>query len=223
MPAVSTTKSAVGTTKRRKARAPRTLHTPRAPRTLHTPRAPRTLHTPRALRTLRTPRAPGESGSGVDARVQLADVRQIAVALGEVQAVAHHELVGDVEADLEDVEGGLDGVRLAQQRDDLERPRVAGREVAHEPRQGQAGIDDVLDDDDVAVGDVAVQVLEVPHDSRGAGRGAVRADRHELHLGRDGQRAGEVGDEDRGALEHADQDDLVLDVLVLLADRGAHL
>src|SRR5699024_3757204 len=152
MPAVSTTKSAVGTTKRRKARAPRTLHTPRAPRT---------LHTPRALRTLRTPRAPGESGSGVDARVQLADVRQIAVALGE--------LGGDVEADLEDGEGGLDGVRLAQQCDDLERPRVAGREVAHEPRQGQAGIDDVLDDDDVAVGDVAVQVLEDPHDSRGAG------------------------------------------------------
>src|SRR5699024_6355887 len=87
--------------------------------------------------------------SGVHARVQTADVRQVAVALGEIQSVAHDELVGDVETDLQDVQIRLHGIGFAQQGDDLDRARVPRAEVAHEPRQGQARIDDVLDDDHV--------------------------------------------------------------------------
>ena len=47
-----------------------------------------------------------------------------------------------------------------QQGADLEAGRVAGQQVATEVVQRQAAVDDVLDDDDIAIGKVQIQVLD---------------------------------------------------------------
>src|SRR3954468_6399919 len=105
------------------------------------------------------------AGSGVHVRGERADAPQVAVALGVVEAVAHDELVGDVVADVLHVHGHLQRLRLAQQRADLDGRRAARGQVGHQPRQRETGVDDVLDDQDVPVGDVGVEVLEDPHDA----------------------------------------------------------
>ena len=69
-------------------------------------------------------------------RRQRADDAQVAVALGVVQAVADDELVGDVEADVADVDVDLGGLGLAQQGADLDRRRAAGLEVGLQPATG---------------------------------------------------------------------------------------
>src|SRR5699024_9191726 len=136
--------------------------------------------------------------SAVDVRGEGGHVAQVAVALRVVQTVAHDELVGDVEAGPPGVDLDLGGVRLAQQGEDLDGRRRAGLEVGPDPGEGQAGVDDVLDDEHVLVGDVGVEVLEDAHHTRGLGAGAVGADRHPVHRRRPGQVAHEVGhDHDR--------------------------
>src|SRR5205807_3421658 len=80
----------------------------------------------------------------VDPRVQGADVGQVAVALVVVQAVAHHELVGDVEADVGDVGVGAQRVGFPQQRAYPQRVRTSGGQVAQQPRQRQPRVNHVL-------------------------------------------------------------------------------
>src|SRR5665647_164188 len=65
-------------------------------------------------------RAPGSgSASGVDVWRQGADVAQVAVLLGVVQAIADDELVGDVKTHILHVNLDLGCLGLAQQGDDL--------------------------------------------------------------------------------------------------------
>src|SRR5699024_6505598 len=157
-----------------------------------------------------------------DFRLQGADELQVALSFREVQSIAHHELVRDVESDLDEVlDLDLDGLRLAEQGHDGQGARLAVGEVLHQPGQGQAGVDDVLHDQDVAALDVAVQVLQDADDAGGAGGVAVGADGHELQLVRDLQLAGEVGDEEDGTLEHADEDEVLRDVAVALVNGGS--
>jgi hypothetical protein len=56
----------------------------------------------------------------------------------------------------------LAAVRLAQQGDHLDRGRPAGGHVLEQPAEREAGVDDVLDDQDVLVDDLPVEVLEDP-------------------------------------------------------------
>ena len=60
--------------------------------------------------------------------MQPADIGQVAVPLGEIEAVADDELVGDVEADLEQVQFDANRVGFTEQRDNLERLRLPGAE-----------------------------------------------------------------------------------------------
>src|SRR4051794_34408776 len=61
---------------------------------------------------------------GVDLGAQRGDVREVAVALGVVEAVADDELVGDLEADVLHRHLDLHRVGLAQQGADLETRRL---------------------------------------------------------------------------------------------------
>ena len=88
---------------------------------------------------------------------------------------------------------------------DLERRRVAGLEVPAQVREREPGVDDVLDDQDVPVGEVEVEVLDDPHDTARARRRAVRRHRHEVELDGQVDRAGEVAHEHERALEHPDE------------------
>src|SRR5215212_3009845 len=138
-------------------------------------------------------------------RMQDRDVRKIAVALGEVEPVADDEAVRDLEADVPDVDVVLAPLGLGEQRADVERCRLAGLEAAHEVRQRQARVDDVLDHEHVSALDVDVEVLEDPHDPRGVRRRAVARDRHEVDLAGHGQAPHQIRHEEHRALEHADQ------------------
>src|SRR5215468_8117406 len=153
------------------------------------------------------------ASAGVDLRLQTADMWQPTVPLGVVKSVAHDELVRDVEPDVPYRHLHLGRIRLAQQRDHLEAGRLPGGQVAQQPGQGQAGVDDVLDDQHVPAGDVAVEILEDAHDAGGGGGRAVRGHRHELQRHRPAQRPGQVGHDHDRALEDPDQEQLTVGVV----------
>lgn len=67
---------------------------------------------------------------GIDLRPEGADVREVPVALGVVQAVPDHEDVGDREAVVTQGNGDPHLLRLAEQREHLERRRPPGTQVA---------------------------------------------------------------------------------------------
>ncbi len=91
--------------------------------------------------------------------------------------------------------------RLVEQCADLDPPRVPGpQDIEHVP-QRMAGIDDVLDDEHVAVLDLSAQVLHDPHFAARFRRVAVTRDFDEIDLDRQVQFAHQVGDEDERAAQ----------------------
>ena len=95
--------------------------------------------------------------------------------------------------------------------------------------QRQAGVDDVLDQEDVAVLDARVQILDQPHRRRAAGLvGGVPGQLDEIDVVQEGQRARQVGQEDEGRLQRADEQRLLAgvvggDLLAELRDAGRDL
>src|SRR5256714_2016108 len=146
-------------------------------------------------------------------RVEHAHVGQVSVPLGEVEAVADHEAIRDLEADVAHGNVDLAPLRLRQERADLERRRLPRLEVPHQVRERETRVDDVLDDQDVAPGDVDVEVLQDADDAGGVGRGAVARDRHEVDLAGDRQVPHQVGHEEHGPLEHPDQQQVAAGVV----------
>src|SRR5436190_2573361 len=153
--------------------------------------------------------------------VQHADVGQIAVALAEIEPVADHEPVRDLEADVAHRHVDLAPGRLRHQGAHLEARRLPRLQVAHQVREREAGVDDVLDDEHVAAFDVDVEVLEDPDDPGRIGRGAVARDLHEVDLALHREMAHQVGHEEDGALEDADQEQVA--ALVVGGDLRAEL
>ena len=95
----------------------------------------------------------GRFGIGVDGR-------QVAQALVHVEAVAHHEVGGDVEPDIAEIDRRSLLTVLDQERTDLEAGRVAGHEVSLEIVEGQAAVHDVLHHQHVPVDQVDIEVLD---------------------------------------------------------------
>src|SRR6266480_547924 len=154
------------------------------------------------------------------------DVGEVAIPLPEIQAVADHEAIRNLEADIADGNLDLPAVGFCQERADLQGCGLAGLEVPHQVRERQAGVDDVLDHEHVAPLDVDVEILQDPDDSRGVGRCAVARDRHEVDLAGDRQLAHQVGHEEDGPLEDADQQQVAArvisgDLRAELGDPGA--
>ncbi len=96
---------------------------------------------------------------------------RFAVLLRVVEAVADDELILDREADVFDLDVDLAARWLAQQARRAQRLRVAGAEDLLQIVQGQPGVDDVLDDDDVAALETVVEILDQPN-LAGRGRAA---------------------------------------------------
>jgi len=152
------------------------------------------------------------------------EIGQVPVALADVEAEADEELVRDGEANVPDGEI-LDEppVRAVEQGHHGERRRAAERQGLAEVIQGEARVDDVLDDQDVAVGELLVEVLQEP-DPRVAARvgvGAVAGELDEVERVGDRDRPGEVGDEDDARLERRDEQRLA--GFVVLGDLAAEL
>ena len=92
-----------------------------------------------------------------------ADVGQVAVLLGVVETVADHEPVLDREADVVHLHVDLAAARFAQQAGGAQRAGTAGQQDFLQVMQGQAGVDDVFDDDHVAAFDADVEILREAH------------------------------------------------------------
>src|SRR5205814_752920 len=73
------------------------------------------------------------------------DVREIAVPLGVVEAVADDEAIFDREADVFDLHVDLAPRRLAEEARGAERLRVAAAQNVLQIMQRQSGVDDVFD------------------------------------------------------------------------------
>src|SRR5919197_3771303 len=177
----------------------------------------------RGMYQIRVTRPGVFDGDGADqVWIKHAHVGQIAVPLGEIEPVADHEPVRDLEADVADGNIDLAPAGLGQEGADLEARGLTRLEVAEQVRERQPRVDDVLDDEHVAVLDVDVEVLEDADDARGVGRCAVARDGHEVDLAGHGQVAHQVGHEEDGALQHADQQQVAAAVVGgdLLAELG---
>src|SRR4051794_35253494 len=96
--------------------------------------------------------------------VEYADIGQVPVSLGEVEPVADHELVRDLEADIAHGDVDLAARRLGQQGADLEGGGLARLQVPNQVGERQARVDDVLHHEHVTPLDVDVEVLQDAHD-----------------------------------------------------------
>src|ERR1039457_3282307 len=168
------------------------------------PMASRISATAFSTRAWSTPIRPASAPPGVGA-VEV-DRAEVPVPLVDVEPVADHELRGDLEADVAQIEGHALLPLLHQQGADLEAGRAARLEVPAQVVEGEAAVDDVLDDQHVAAGQVGVEVLHDPDHARGAGRAPVRRDRHKVDVDREVDHAGEIAHEDHGALQDPDEE-----------------
>src|SRR5882762_259794 len=149
------------------------------------------------------------------------DEGNVAVLVAVVEPVAHHEAVLDLEPEVVDGDPGPRPRRLVQQRAQLHGRGPAGGEVVEQVPHGESGIDDVLDDQDVLGLDGLGEVAGDLHHAGRLRRLPVAGEPDEI----DGQRqvdgSGQIGDEDVGALQHAEQHQLF--ALIVPLDPRAQL
>ncbi|MNE75050.1 hypothetical protein D3C80_1711730 [compost metagenome] len=74
--------------------------------------------------------------------------------------------------------------------------------------QGQAGVDKILDEQDMLAADIRVDILLDGDDPRGGGAAAVAGYRHIVNGDREGNLPHQVGHEYGCAFQNADQDKL---------------
>ncbi len=150
-----------------------------------------------------------------------ADVVYAAVALGVVHAVADDELIGDLEGDVVGFDGDETAGGLVEAGGDLEGGGLVLKHEAAEVAEGEAGVQDVLDDDDVLAFDGVVDILDELDGAGGDAGAAVAGDGDEVEGVINLDSAGEVGEEDGCAFEDSDEDDGL--ACVVGCDLGADL
>src|SRR5205085_9025157 len=82
---------------------------------------------------------------------------------------------------------------LHEQRAHLEGGGMPSQQIALQVGKREAAVDDVLDDQNVAVREVGVEVLDDAHDPARLGGRAVRGDGHEIELHVEVDAARQVG------------------------------
>src|SRR5207249_684776 len=137
--------------------------------------------------------------------VERRDVGQVAVEAVVVEAVPDHEDVRDREPDVVEGDLRLATTGLVEKDARAQALRTARLERTFQRGQGEAGVDDVVDDEHVAARDVDAEVGDDPHRARGAGSRPVARRAEKIDGEIDRQPAHEVGDERHRALENADQ------------------
>jgi hypothetical protein len=131
-------------------------------------------------------------------------VWQGAPALVEPEPVPGEELVGNGEADMVERHVVYEPpVGTIEERHRREARGASQRQRPCQEVEGQTGVDDVLDDEDVPTDDRRVEVLQQP--DRAGVPARVRGELEEVDTVRDRQRAGEVGKEDGAGLEWRDE------------------
>lgn len=152
----------------------------------------------------------GENGGLVN-HGEATEVWQVAIFFGVVEAVADDELVGDGEAS----EAGADiadaAIGFVEQASELDAGGAALGEVVGDGPEGAAGVDDVLDYEDMAAGEIGVDIFAEVEFASGAAL-AVAGDGDEFHFHREVEAANEVGVEHDRALEDSDHERVFIGV-----------
>jgi hypothetical protein len=136
------------------------------------------------------------------------EVRKVSETFLEIEPVPDEELVRDGESDVADREVfDQAAVGPVEEGDGREGRRAAERQGLDEVVERQPRVDHVLDDQDVAARDLAVEVLQEPDAgvAAGVGAGRVAGELDEVEGMVDRQSPGKVGDEDDAGLERCDQ------------------
>ena len=156
-------------------------------------------------------------------RLQHADAGIVPVLLGVVQTVAHHELIRHLETGQIGGNRLFPAGRLIQQRHDGDGGRALGGQVVLQEIQRVAGIQNILHHDDVAAGDVLLQVAGDLHHAGALGAVVVRGDADELDLALDLRRPHQIRHENEAALQHAHKNGiLVVETVVQLVAHLPH-
>src|SRR5512143_3618179 len=137
------------------------------------------------------------------------DVRQGSIPLPVIEAVPDHPDVGDLEPEVIDPHVRFPAGGLAEQRAAFQGRGPAQRQQTRQIAERVAGVDDVLDDQDVFSRDVGPQIRDQTHGAFGSGGGPVGGHGEEVDASRDRQRPGEVREEDETPPEHADHVQIV--------------
>jgi hypothetical protein len=136
-----------------------------------------------------------------------ADVVNSAVAFGKVHAVANDELVGDLEGYVVGFDGDEAALGFVEAGGDFERGGLVLEHETAEVAEGEAGVEDVFDDDDVLALDGVVDVLDELDGAGGDAGAAVAGDGDEVEGVVDLDGASEIGEEDGRPLEDSNEDD----------------
>src|SRR5437016_4835383 len=137
------------------------------------------------------------------------DEGDVAVLVRCVQTVTDHEAVLDLETEIVDGDPGPRPGGLVQERAELHRGGAAGGEVVEQVAHGQAGVDDVLDDQYVLALDGSGHVARDLHHAGGLRRFPITGEPDEVDADRQIDRAAEIRHEDVGAFQHAQKDQLL--------------
>src|SRR5215204_4322394 len=111
--------------------------------------------------------------AGASCDIQCGYIAEVAEALCVIEAVADREAIADMKAHITEIELDPKATGLGQQGASLQRTRATRSEVAHEVLKRQAGLDNVLDNQDVPALDRSLQVLENAHHARGISPRAI--------------------------------------------------
>ena len=143
----------------------------------------------------------------VNLRLQHANKWQLAVVFGEIQAVAARS-IGHFKTGIVDRDFDSRRVRLSSSVRSAMSPGGAGGACAA-GNPGAAGADDVLDNDDVAPVDGFVQIFQNAHHTAAFGALAMAGACHEVDRPRQVDVTNQIGQEQRRAFKHGDEQDFV--------------
>ena len=135
--------------------------------------------------------------------LQNADIGQVAIALGVVEAVSNDESVRALKAHVLAIDFGLLGVLLLQKRRNGDRCGIARLKHAKQVLQREARIDNIFRDNHVAAFDVRCEVFQNAHDAGAFRARSVRRHGHVVHLERKIDLTREVGHVNGSATKHA--------------------
>ncbi len=124
----------------------------------------------------------------------------------EIEAIAHDELVGDLEADEVGLDRDLGPALLPQQHQRPHARRPAPAELPQEGLERVPGVEDVIHEEHVLVGQVGEEVEPQFKLTRPGGRAPVTARPDHAHLHRSFQPPDQVGDHHDAAGKHPHDD-----------------
>ena len=141
-----------------------------------------------------------------------ADAGEIAVAFGEIEAVANDEAIGDLEAHEVGLELDFTPADFVEEYAGADAGGVLLFDEIDDDGEGFAGIQNVIDQQHVAVGDIEREIIEEPRFPVRFGVVAVTGDADAIESDGVGDLPQEIGREENGAVDDGDDRDLFLAV-----------